>query len=275
MRVPGAREVFAWNCLVRFRRVADDTETGDGAAFRAVAHAVRDVEGWMSEDQARRLWNRARTVPPGGSIVEIGSYRGRSAIVLAKAAPPSVRVIAIDPHAGNDRGPQQWVGTREEGQQDYERFHENLRTAGVEQRVQHIRDFSQDAVQQVDGEVDMLYIDGAHGYAPARADIVQWGGRVRAGGTMLIHDAYSAVGVTLALLTTTVTGTEFRYVGRSRSMTEYRRESVRGIERVRNVLRQVVELGWFARNLVVKLALVGKARWLARLLGHRGDEFPY
>jgi SAM-dependent methyltransferase/predicted O-methyltransferase YrrM len=275
MRVPGAREVFAWNCLVRFRKVADDTETGDGASFRAVVHAVRDVEGWMSDDQARRLWNRARAVPRGGSIVEIGSYRGRSAIVLAKAAPPSVRVIAIDPHAGNDRGPQQWIGTREEGQHDYEQFHENLRTAGVEERVHHIRDFSQDAVQQVDGEVDMLYIDGAHGYAPARADIVQWGGRVRAGGTMLIHDAYSAVGVTLALLTTTVAGTEFRYVGRSGSMTEYRRESVRGIERVRNGLRQVGELGWFARNLAVKLALVGKARWLARLLGHRGDEFPY
>jgi hypothetical protein len=50
---------------------------------------------------------------------------------------------------------------------------------------------------------------------------------------------------------------------------------VRGIERVRNGLRQVKELGWFARNLAVKLALVGKARWLARLLGHRGDEFPY
>ena len=123
--------------------------------------------------------------------------------------------------------------------------------------------------------MDLLYIDGAHGYAPARADIVRWGGRVRAGGTMLIHDAYSAVGVTLALLTTTVAGTEFRYVGRSTSMTEYRREPVRGIERVRNGLRQVKELGWFARNLAVKLALVGKARWLARLLGHRGDEFPY
>ena len=92
---------------------------------------------------------------------------------------------------------------------------------------------------------------------------------------MLIHDAYSAVGVTLALLTTTVAGTKFRYVGRSTSMTEYRREPVRGIERVRNGLRQVKELGWFARNLAVKLALVGKARWLARLLGHRGDEFPY
>jgi SAM-dependent methyltransferase len=275
MQVPGVREVFAWNCLVRFRRVADDAETADGAAFGAVVHAVRDIEGWMTEDQARRLWNRARAVPPGGSIVEIGSYRGRSAIVLASAALPNAQVIAIDPHAGNDRGPQQWVGTREEGEHDYERFHENLRAAGVEERVHHIRDFSQEALQQLDGEVDLLYIDGAHGYAPARADIVRWGGRVRAGGTMLIHDAYSAVGVTLALLTTTVAGTEFRYVGRSTSMTEYRREPVRGIGRVRNGLRQVKELGWFARNLAVKLALVGKARWLARLLGHRGDEFPY
>jgi hypothetical protein len=127
----------------------------------------------------------------------------------------------------------------------------------------------------VEGEIDLLYIDGAHRYAPARADIVQWGARVRPGGTMLVHDAYSSVGVTLAVLTTTVPGNDFVYIGRSQSMAEFRRETVRGAPRFRSASRQLAELGWFARNVLVKVALVTRLRWLARLLGHRGDEFPY
>ena len=45
-----------------------------------------------------------------GTIVEIGSFQGRSTIVLASAAPSGVEIIAIDPHAGNDRGPQEQGG---------------------------------------------------------------------------------------------------------------------------------------------------------------------
>ena len=56
-----------------------------GVSFEAALAAVDGVEGWLSDGQARRLWDRAGAVPPGGRIVEIGSFRGRSAIVLARA----------------------------------------------------------------------------------------------------------------------------------------------------------------------------------------------
>jgi predicted O-methyltransferase YrrM len=48
--------------------------------------AASDVEGWLTEAQARRLFVAAAAVPARGRIVEIGSFRGRSAIVLARAA---------------------------------------------------------------------------------------------------------------------------------------------------------------------------------------------
>ena len=50
---------------------------------------------------------------------------------------------------------------------------------------------------------------------------------------------------------------------------------VEGTARVRNALRQLAELPWFARNLAVKVALVARVRPLARLLGHRDDNWPY
>jgi hypothetical protein len=37
------------------------TSEGFGAALAAVA----DVEGWMTDDQARRLWDRAAALAPG------------------------------------------------------------------------------------------------------------------------------------------------------------------------------------------------------------------
>jgi SAM-dependent methyltransferase len=269
MAVPGVREVAAWNCVVWFRKRLD------ADAVAAALAAVRHVEGWMTDDQACRLWDRARALRPPATVVEIGSYRGRSAIVLARAAAPGVSVVAIDPHAGNDRGPQQWTGTAEEGQGDHEAFLTNLAAAGVADRVRHVRKLSHDAQDDVDGPVDLLYVDGAHGYRPALDDLRRWGARVRGGGTMLVHDSFSSVGVTLALLRALTFGGEWTYLGRSQSMTEYRRTGVHGRARVRNVLRQVAQLPWFARNLVIKVLILARLGFLTRLLGHRQATWPY
>jgi predicted O-methyltransferase YrrM len=235
--------------------------------------AVRDVPGWLSDDQALRLWERAAALHGAGTIVEIGSYRGRSTIVLARAAGSGVEVVAIDPHAGNDRGPQKIRGSADEGEADHRAFVENLARAGVAGQVRHVRAPSQDALDSVAGAIDVLYIDGAHRYGAARDDVVRWGARVAPGGTLLVHDAFSSIGVTLALLRLLAFGGEFRYVGRARSLAEYRREPVRGVARLRNAARQLAQLGWFARNLAIKLALMARLRRVARWLG--SDEWPY
>lgn len=244
------------------------------ASFDDVLAGIAEVQGWMTRDQARRLWDRASVLRPDDTIVEIGSYHGRSVVVLATAAPDGVQVIAIDPHAGNDRGPQEIVGTGDEGQADNDQFNSNLERAGVRDRIRHVRKPSQGALHDIDGTVELLYIDGAHRYRPALDDIRRWGDRVARGGTMLIHDSFSSVGVTLALVVHCVVGSRFRYVGRVQSMAEYRREDLTGAERVRNALRQMAELPWFARNLAVKVLIVGRLRSLARFLGSDGS-WPY
>lgn len=237
--------------------------------------AAADIEGWMTDEQAQVLWARALSLSAPDQIVEIGSYRGRSAVVLATAAPAGVQVIAIDPHAGNDRGPQQIHGTTAEGQGDHEAFMCNLERAGVRDRVRHVRLASQEALSEVDGTAGVVYVDGAHRYGPARADIERWGARVRPGGTLLIHDAFSSIGVTLAIMRLLLFGHEYAYAGRTGSLAEYRREPVRGISRASNALRQAAQLPWFARNVLVKIALLTRLRPLARALGHRGTDWPY
>ncbi|HKP90813.1 MAG TPA: class I SAM-dependent methyltransferase [Thermoleophilaceae bacterium] len=245
--------------------------------FEDALAAVRDVEGWLSDDQARVLWERARSVAPGGRIVEIGSYRGRSAIVMARAAAGAAEVVAIDPHAGDDRGPQQIRGTAEEGAADNAAFRANLERAGVDAAVTHVRRPSGEALDDVEGPIDVLYVDGAHRFGPAREDVARWGARVRPGGTLLVHDAFSSIGVTLALATTLFAGRDYAYAGRTRSLAEYRRVAapLRPTERARNAARQAGQLPWFARNVLVKVALVLRLRPLARLLGHSSGDWPY
>ena len=235
--------------------------------------AAAGVDGWMTDDQAEVLWNRARDLTAPDQIIEIGSYHGRSTLVLARAAADGVEIVAIDPHAGNDRGPQQIRGSAAEGERDHAEFVRNLDRAGLRERVRHVRKPSQEALSEVEGTAGVVYVDGAHRYGPARADIEQWGARVRPGGTLLIHDAFSSIGVTLAIARLLFRCGEFAYVGRTGSLAEYRRKPVR--QSARNALRQAAELPWFARNVLVKVALVARLRPLARLLGHRGGDWPY
>ena len=211
-----------------------------------------------------------------GPIVEIGSFRGRSTIVLRRAAPADVEVVAIDPHGGGDRGPQEISADAARGEADYEAFHANLRRAGVDGGVRHVRRMSQEALGEVEGPVELLYVDGAHRYGPARADIERWGAKVAPGGTMLVHDAYNAVGVMLAQLRVLVLSRHWRYVGRTRSLAEYRREELAGTARLRNAARQLRGIPWFARNGLIKLALVARLRPVARRLGLPDeDDWPY
>jgi predicted O-methyltransferase YrrM len=257
------------NVEARRPRIADDDI---GAAIAAIG----DVDGWLSEGQARRLWEAGRKVSAPGRIVEIGSFRGRSTIVLSRAAEEGVEIVAIDPHGGGDRGPQEIDPDAARGDADNEAFRGNLERAGVTHRVRHVRRMSDDAFGEVQGQIDVLYVDGAHRYKPARADIEKWGARVPVGGTLLVHDSYNAIGVMLAQLRLLFLSGSWRYVGRTRSLAEYRREQLPAGARVRNLIRQAIQLPYFVRNGLIKVALVARLRPVARLLGQPDeDAWPY
>lgn len=262
--------------------VADDHETGtveQPTPPRTVEEAlvaIRDLGGWLTDDQARLLWEHARGVPAGGRIVEIGSFQGRSTIILAAAAPPGVDVIAIDPHAGNDRGPQEVRELlRAESEQDSKLFLDNLERTGLRDRVRYVRKFSNEALYDLDGEVSLLYIDGAHRYRPARDDMLLWGSRVPLGGVLLVHDAFNAVGVTLAQAVVLALGRRYRYERRSNTLAVYRRIEMHGRERARHALLHLREVPYTIYNQILKVMIIAGLKRYTRYLGHPSGEWPY
>lgn len=155
-------------------------------------------------------------------------------------------------------------------------FRGNLESRGLGDRVRHIRRFSSEAHSEVSGEIDVLYIDGAHRFGPARDDIRQWGDRVSVGGTMLIHDAFCSVGVTLAIGTTLIGSRRWHYVGRSGSLVEYLRVDLGIGARLGDLGRQFLQLPWFVRNVLVKSLIMLRLHGVTRLLGHDPSQpWPY
>ena len=184
--------------------------------------------------------------------------------------------MAIDPHAGNDRGPQEIGGFQAAAATDHDVFNANVAAAGVADRIRHVRQFSDEAHGDVLGELAVLYIDGAHRYAPARSDIHDWGRRVSPGGTLLIHDSFSSVGVTLAIARELIFGGRWRYIGRSRSLTEYRADlDGTWASRLGNAGRQLLQLPWFAKNLLIKVLLRLQLGGVLKKITGRDPEWPY
>ena len=246
------------------------------STFAQTFDDVADVQGWMTEAQAQRLWDRASELAPPAQIVEIGSYQGRSAIVFGRAAADGVEVVAIDPHAGNDRGPQQIHGEADEGQADHEVFLANLaagrggRDASATSacpprrptRPSTARSTSSTSTAPTatcppgttSGTGAPGCRDGRHAADPRLVQL----GRGHPGPAHLLFF-----------------GGRFRYVGRSGSMTEYRRERLGPGERLANAGRQAAQLPWFVRNVVIKVLIVAKLGRFTRFLGHREPTWPF
>lgn len=225
------------------------------AEFDEVWHVADSVPGWLTREQARALWDAAGSAAPG-TIVEIGSHQGRSTVVLARrVAQRGATVVAIDPFVeGRMFG---GAGTRE-------LFERTVARAGVEAVVQQIPQRSSDVRPSWREPISMLYIDGKHDYWTVRDDL-RWAEHLPDGAPLLLHDAFSSIGVTLAVLAHVLPGRRLRYLARTGSLARFETGLVTAGDRV----RILAELPWFVRNVVVKIGLR-----VARVFGHHRPD-PY
>jgi predicted O-methyltransferase YrrM len=205
-----------------------------------------EVEGWLTPEQARALYDAAARVPEGQAIVEIGSHRGKSTILLAAALAHGVTMTAVDPFDDP-----RWGGGRE----SLEVFLANLERAGVADRVTLHRGLSRDAAAHWAGPpVGLAWIDGAHDRASVLVDIDGWDAHLAEGGTMLLHDAFSAIGTTQAVLLRLGWTRRYRYVGCVRTLVEFRKEPRTVLGAAGDATRLCGRLGFFSRMVAIKLA---------------------
>lgn len=236
----------------------------DDAASLAVPSGLWEmvdaVPGWLTRAQGDVLRRAVRDAGASPVVVEIGSHHGRSTVVLATARPDAA-VTAVDPFvtARLFAGP----SVRASLEATLARF-------GVTDRVVVRALTSRRARASWSTPVDVLYIDGKHDYWTVSDDL-HWVDHVRPGAPVLVHDAFSSVGVTLALLRHVLPGHRLAYVGRTGSLARFVVAPPRWADR----RAMLAELPWWVRNVVVKVLLRLRLAGVAGLLGHRGPYDPY
>lgn len=118
------------------------------------------------------------------SVVELGTHHGFSCFVFAEAVKRlglDSRIHALDTWAGDEQagfyGEEVYASVQAIAESDYPGLVHMLRGW-----------FSDSRPAIADGTVDLLHIDGRHGYDDVREDFEQWITVVRDGGIVLFHD---------------------------------------------------------------------------------------
>jgi predicted O-methyltransferase YrrM len=220
------------------------------------------VPGWLTKEQGRLLFDEAAAAGPGATLLEIGSHQGRSTVLLGRVALTAAgEVIAIDPFV---------EGRLFGGPPTREKFRNNIERAGILSVVRPVEDFSTRARPGWEEGVDLVYIDGKHDVWTFSDDL-RWRAYLPAGGSVLVHDAFSSIGVTLGILLRVLPASDLAYVRRVGSLALFQRRTPSPADR----LRIFGEMPWWLRNVALKVLLRLRLRPLARLLGHDSPYDPY
>ena len=122
------------------------------------------IPGWMSEVELYWLSQQAKR---HDSIVEVGSWRGRSSYALAKNCPG--RVICVDHFNGGDCDKVS-VQAGKDVKRDFLRHMKSF----MGKKAFLVEKTSLEAAKMCNERVDMVFIDGSHDYESVRNDILAW-----------------------------------------------------------------------------------------------------
>lgn len=156
------------------------------------------VKGFLPEHEATALFKIAQKQAELGPILEIGSYCGRSAVYLGAAARSSAQpVFSVDHHTGSEEH------QRGEGYFDSEHWdaalnrvdtlpamRRTLRQCDMEDVVIPIVARSESLAAYWTTPLALIFVDGGHSEAQAKADCLLWAKHLMPAGIMAIHDIF-------------------------------------------------------------------------------------
>ena len=173
-------------------------------SWYSVARQVKSIQGWVPDTAGMGLYQLARFGNHNGTVVELGSWKGRSTVWLASGIRDRGQgyVHAVDTWKGSTN-----ESVHEEllkGYSDtqlYDEFTNNLKNRALFQYVTAtIADTAAAAkLWSPDREIGLLFIDASHEYEGVRDDIAAWTPYVQSGGYIVFDDIPSWEGPTRAL----------------------------------------------------------------------------
>ncbi|MFF8843895.1 class I SAM-dependent methyltransferase [Streptomyces sp. NPDC015127] len=161
--------------------------------------AFEAAKGFMPVDEGLALYAAAVEAGALGlPLLEVGTYCGRSTILLADAAREAGTVaVTVDHHRGSEEQQPGWdyhdpeVVDPEVGLMDtLPTFRRTLHRAGLEDHVVAIVGRSPQVARVWGGKVGLVFVDGGHTDEHATNDYEGWAPHVADGGLLVIHDVF-------------------------------------------------------------------------------------
>ena len=164
-----------------------------GWRYRSIS-AYDEIPGWLSEDEAITLFELAGSLPGHHSVVvEIGSWLGKSSLVIAKGLKKNGEGVlyCIDPF--NADGDEAWttVYSNIAAQQKLplqEQFVSNMKRHRTFDDIKVLAGYSTDFADKFSHPIDLLFIDGNHEFEAVLQDYEQWSPLIKPGGIIAFHD---------------------------------------------------------------------------------------
>ncbi len=164
-----------------------------------VLAAFEAAKGFMPLDEGLALYAAAVEAGALGlPLLEVGTYCGRSTLLLAAAARAAgTLAVTVDHHRGSEEQQPGWeyhdptLVDPEVGLMDtLPVFRRTLHAAGLEDHVLALVGRSPQAAAVWGGPLGLVFIDGGHTDEHARGDYEGWAPHVASGGLLVIHDVF-------------------------------------------------------------------------------------
>ncbi|MFJ9343885.1 class I SAM-dependent methyltransferase [Streptomyces sp. NPDC101733] len=161
--------------------------------------AFEAAKGFMPVGEGLALYTAAvEAAALGLPLLEVGTYCGRSTILLADAAREAgVPALTVDHHRGSEEQQPGWeyhdptVVDPQVGLMDtLPTFRRTLHAAGLEEHVIALVGRSPQVAAAWGGRLGLVFIDGGHTDEHAAGDYEGWAPHLAVGGTLVIHDVF-------------------------------------------------------------------------------------
>ena len=157
-----------------------------------------DVKGFLNDKEAEKLQELFLNVHHLGSVLEIGTYCGKSTLNFALIAKKIDGLIyTVDHHTGSE---EHQLGEEYHDEDLYDKrlekfntlpeFLKNLKSSNLGNYIIPILSKSSEASKTFLETISLLFIDGGHSHEAALIDYNSWKEKICSGGLLVIHDVF-------------------------------------------------------------------------------------
>ncbi len=178
---------------------------------------MKEIDGWLTTKEAIALFRIAKRLKRKCTIVEIGTWKGKSTFVLAKGLGSKGEIICIDPFdatAPFDKASEKTYKSKTSKTSLFLQFKRKMVKLKVWNKITPFKGYSSEYNSK--RAIDFLFIDGDHSKKGCMFDFAKFSPLIKKGGFIGFHDYNEnrkKFGVTQTVDLCVADNNEYKYVG--------------------------------------------------------------